>query len=342
MKKKLIIIIAFVFILSACNKEDSVNNKINNGNTSLNGGNKLKWGEDLNKEELIEIIQTFQQNRNNYWKSGTSPDYTQTQALFQIPLILNFELAGYGYLSEIENIDLEISITNNGTNESGDIILLGEDMFVKYRDVEEYIKTQLGEKKLFYANIKIKETLENNTIFNISISYGTLSESPGNNRVYYDFPVIPIGQTINCWVFGSPDYVANEMTKAFNPMPVDYCYDRRANLILVDVFPPLQYHWISPDPGDPNSYFLYHNCCPYNISSTPYRIPYSNWANAIRYAAPSYIFATHINVYYDDNAIGFGGQYYYYQVCHNMNVWFAKWEFLPELFNNNGPIIPEI
>ncbi len=341
--KYIFIIIAFVFVLSACNKDEeqikSQGNKTNN--IAVNGGNNLKGSEfgEVTKEEVIEAVKSFQQNRKSFWESGSSSnDYTQKQALFEMPLVLNFELAGYGYLSEIETRDITINITNNGPNENGETVLNGNDMFRKYKEVEDYIKTELGDKKLYFVNFNIIETTETETIFNVHISYATLSESIPNEPVHSEFPVIPINTIPSGNVYGHPQYLADWFTAVFNPIPqMAYYIYRTAGKILV----PLNYAAIHPDPMYPSTHFLYHNSAPSPDYSYYYKIPYYNWINAKRLAAPSGIFATSILIAYVDMGGGVTGTWEDFRCNHIIYVNFAKWEYTPELFNDDLPIIEE-
>ena len=281
---------------------------------------------------LFRSVRSFQQNRKLFWENGSSPNYTQSQALFQMPLILNFELAGYGYLSEIETRDITINIENNGSKD-GETLLNGKDMFRKYRDVENYIKTQLGDKKLYFADFNIIETTENNTAINIHISYATLSTAPPHGYYTSDFPIIPINTIPEGSTYGSGTVLADWFTRLFNPYPNGGCACRVKGDLLI----PTTYSAIAPDNYAPATWFVYHTSSNQSKSSDNYKIPYCNWIKAKRLERlPANQFATSIWIAYfaiPDNI------HADFRCMHIIYVNFAIWGHIPELFTNNLPEI---
>ncbi len=307
----------------------------------MNGGNQLKGDNEFTTAEIVKLIQTFQQNRKDYWESGKNTDYTQNEGLFMMPMVQSFELAGYGYLYDIEYTDMQISIANNGTNRDGEILLNCSDMFTKYREVEDYIKTQLGTNKLYLTSYDISETTENATIFNVRISHGKWSETPIIGMpLDFDFPVISIN-TQPVWSYYLPAsyiQVANSANKAFNPYTINYLYCRtRGSIIVV-------YHQdiIEAYPYSTPSYFLCHSQYSGAVFHEEHFIGFKSsyylWINTKRndqlqlpgqYRA-SAIIIDHLTRYYTDVNFNY---------INKITVQFGAWGMTPKLFNDNGPII---
>lgn len=339
MKFFLIVIIAFAFMLSSCNKDDeSLKMQTNkSSNTVVGSGKHLKDGfEIMGTDEIINAVQTFQNDRKDFRENNTCSDYTLQEALFRMPLVMNFELGGYGYFSDFETSETKIIIANNGTTEEGETIISGSDMFDKYSDVEYYINNQIGDLKLFNADFTVKEKDEEHTVITVSITAGVLNSSSFGHEVSNEFPVIPINTNPNCLAAGQPSYVANAFTAAYNSIPVSIWFCRPINQILVNYGPA----WIAPDPSNTSTHFVYHNNWPDNIAAQTYNNDYYNWVNNNRlYRITSGVFAKEIRIdyyYYDPNL----SNWFNFKARHIISIAFGKYEYIPDLFNVNGPKIP--
>ncbi|MFZ4740859.1 MAG: hypothetical protein ACOYLE_06815 [Bacteroidales bacterium] len=343
MNKYFIAIIALVFVLSACSKEESIKSQATKNSSIAVNSKKLTRGEgfgDISKDEVIRAIQSFQLNRKNYWESGNSPNYTQAEALFQMPLVLNFELPGYGYFSGLESRNIEISIANVSGSSKDDAILDGKDMFVKYREIENYIKTQLGDQKLYAADFNVTETNASRTVFSIRILAGAFTKSIGGQHYSSEFPAIPINTIPSGDTYGTGQYLANWFTAVFNSVPYDGTYTYRVSgQILVNLYPPIEACHIAPDPNYQSTWFVYHSSTGAAAYSSDYKIPYYNWINNRRLAAPSYAFTTYIDFYYTVYVGTPPANWVDFTHNHSIDLNFAKWEYTPEMFINHLPII---
>lgn len=341
MKKIIIAIIAIVFVFAACSKDEETLKNQKQNNNSINNGNQLKNSiEQIKKEDIIQSVQSFQSDRRTYKSTNTAPDYTQTDALFKMPLVLNFEKGGYGYFSDLVSVDLEISIDNKGVNANGETLLSGKEMFRNYLDIETYVNTQLGDRKLFNAEFKVVETNVIRTLLKVTITSGTLHAESFGNKVSNEFPVIPVNINPHVSGYASPSVVAHMFTAAYNSVPVDIWYCRAINQILVNYSP----NWISADPMNPYTHFVYHSSNGSYLYAQAYNDDYYNWINNSRLLRLPYgIFAKKVSIDYYNKWLDIDNppaEWYNYMHTHILSILYAKYENVPELFTLAGlPII---
>jgi len=328
-------LLTLTFYINSCKKaEESV---VPKKQIAVNTENKLKAvSGDFTEEGIVKTIQTFQLTRKEFWETGKCPDYTQEQALFEMPMVLNFEQAGYGSFTEIEDKDTVIFIKNNGTSREGEVLLDGQDMFNQYRNIEEYVNTQLGDKKLYLADFNITETTEEYTVIKLRYTYGTFKSMPYYGP--YMWLIKPIDVVPSCSL---PSYVwaaamAGFLTSRFYDVVPEVLRVRGDVLVITST------KSIEPNPNIPSTQFLYHTSHGSYISNgCPYLSSYYTWINNTRHQQLPQN-AVSIDISYIDGytPTSVYDIWYEYAKHHKITVKFGEWVGTPSLFDNNGPIIP--
>lgn len=170
----------------------------------------------------------------------------------------------------------------------------------------------------------------------VTITSGTLHAESFGNKVSNEFPVIPVNVNHHVSGYASPSFVATMFTAAYNSAPVDVWYCRAANQILVNQYP----HWISADPMNPYTHFVYHNSTGSDIYAQTYSDDYYNWINNSRLLRLPYgIFAKEVQVNWLYSEAG-DQSWYNFRSRHIIHILYAKYEYIPELFTLAGlPII---
>ena len=337
MKKYIFALLALLIIFSACHKDNDIITNQTNIITTKSPINKIHQfhnsTDTLFNQQIITTIKTFQKARTNFSKQGTYTDYKLTDALFQMPLVLNYELGITGYYSHVEKKDTVINILNNG-NET---ILDGKDMFNKYLDLENYIKTKLHHKKLYFAEFSIKDTTSHYITFKISLYTGVRSMGSFGQQVCI-FPILPINQPPICTTTSTPYYVASMMTLAWIPS-INTLYFKPYHVI----YSSSGYLEASTSPGEVLNginTWVYHSNSWDNISAggtdpNGYNMQYYKWVNSQRIYYQNIYIGTSVRVELRENFTNNSD----YTYSHIIYLYISRISYIPDLFVNNLPII---